>query len=141
VITRSVDVRYAGQGYELNVGAGETLLEDFHQAHRKRYGYADQKKAAVIVNVRIRVTTPVEPLELAPSSVRPGDGAQAIVETRRVIFESDYAQTAIYDRDLLRACDKIQGPAIVVEYSATTVVPPGCVLSMDAYRNLVIEVA
>jgi N-methylhydantoinase A len=50
-------------------------------------------------------------------------------------------KTAIYKRDQLQAGDKFGGPAIVVEYSATTVVPPGCAVAVDAYKNLVIEVA
>jgi N-methylhydantoinase A len=139
VLTRSVDVRYTGQGYELNVPAGDTLLEDFHRAHRKRYGYADEAKPVVIVNVRIRVTTPAEPVEFVPSTIRPGDAGQAMVETRPAIFNGASRDTAVYDRNLLQAGDTFRGPAIVVEYSATTVVPPGCVVSVDACRNLVIE--
>jgi len=46
----------------------------------------------------------------------------------------------IYDRHKLQSGDRISGPAILVEYSATTLLPPGCVLTVDAYGNLVIEV-
>ena len=139
-IVRSLDVRYAGQGYELNVPAGENYLQDFHRIHRRRFGYADETRPVEIVNLRIRIVTPGEPVEFPSHPVREGKGLQAIVEERPAVFKGSHFPTRIYDRDLLSPGDRFPGPAIVIEYSATTVVPPGCEVTVDSYANLVIEV-
>jgi N-methylhydantoinase A len=138
---RSLDLRYVGQGYELNVPAGVNAVPDFHQAHRKRYGYADESRPVEIVNVRVRMIVKAGPVTFPQYELVEGDGSQALVESGRVFFNEQSLETAIYDRDRLRAGDKFGGPAIVVEYSATTVIPPACAVTVDGYRNLVIEVA
>jgi N-methylhydantoinase A len=141
VAARSVDLRYRGQGYELNVPAGPAAVANFHAAHRRRYGYADEARPVEVVNVRLRMASAGERVDFPKSALGKGDGAQAIVESRPVLFDAASFQTAVYERDLLRAGDQFVGPAIVVEYSATTVIPPGCVTKLDTYKNLVIEVA
>ncbi len=138
---RSADLRYFGQGYELNVPAGPAMTDNFHRAHRRRYGYADESRRIEIVNVRVRVTAPGEPIPFRRHRMRDGNGRQARIHSRRVIFDGASEDTPVYNRDLLQAGDCFEGPAIVVEYSATTVVPPGCSAKVDAYKNLVLEVA
>jgi N-methylhydantoinase A/oxoprolinase/acetone carboxylase beta subunit len=58
-----------------------------------------------------------------------------------VRFSSSWLDTSVYERLLLRAGDCFSGPAIVAEYSSTTVIPPGDRLSVDGLGNLIIEVA
>ena len=58
-----------------------------------------------------------------------------------MIFASREVSTAILDRNSLKAGVRLRGPAIVTEYSATTVVPPGASFHLDRAANLVIEVA
>jgi N-methylhydantoinase A len=137
---RSLDLRYVGQGYELNVPAGPDFVSSFRHAHKKRYGYADDRKTVEVVNVRLRVTVPGEVIDLPASPSRNGQGRQAMIEERPVIFEGRSQPAKVYQRDQLEAGDRLDGPAIVVEYSATTVVPPGCTTVVDRYKNLVIEV-
>ncbi len=141
VVTRSLDLRYAGQGYELNVPAGENALADFHAAHRKRYGYADESRVVQVVNVRVRITCPADKIDFPHFERRNGSGQQALLASRPVIFRRESVQTPIYNREALEAGDRFEGPAIIVEYSATTVVPPHFVIAVDAFKNLVIEVA
>jgi N-methylhydantoinase A len=140
VATRSVDMRYAGQGYELNVPAGPDMLRSFHQAHRRRYGHADESRTVEVVNVRVRMTVAAQPVEFQRSPLREGDGKQAVIKSGKMIFYGKSADTPVYDRDRLRPGDTFAGPAIVTEYSATTVVPPGCTANVDAYQNILIEV-
>src|SRR5437879_10820797 len=64
VSTRSADLRYAGQGYELNVAAGLEMLARFHAAHRKRYGHADESRRVEVVNTRVRMISSAEKLDL-----------------------------------------------------------------------------
>jgi N-methylhydantoinase A len=141
ISSRSLDLRYAGQGYELNVPAGPHAVSSFHAAHRRRYGYADESRPVEVVNVRLRMTSRADAVDFPTSELGKGDGLQAVIETRPVIFDGATWDTPIYQRELLCAGDELSGPAIVVEYSATTVVPPGCATRLDAYKNLLIEVA
>lgn len=137
---RSLDVRYVGQGYELNVAAGRDFVERFHRAHRLRYGYADEARAVEVVNVRVRMVAPTEAVKLPARKLRAGNGRQAVRKKRRVIFEGRAASVPVMERELLRAGDAFRGPAVITEYSATTVAPPGCRVRVDARENLIIEV-
>jgi N-methylhydantoinase A len=139
LFSRSVDIRYVGQGYELNVPAGPDMLQSFHRTHRRRYGYCDESRSVEVVNVRVRVTLTAEPVEFERSRLRDGDGRQARIGSRQVIFGGEQREAAVYDREQLQAGDRFAGPAIVTEYSATTVVPFGQLASVDGGHNLVIE--
>jgi N-methylhydantoinase A len=143
VMERSVDVRYRGQGYELNVAYGDESADRFHEMHEQRYGFANRERALEIVNVRLRVRVPAEPY--APrvedmEEVVAGDGAQALRGERAVYFDGAWVQARVYDRDRLRPGDGIAGPALVAEYTSVTVLPPGARLVVDGLRNLVIDV-
>jgi len=138
--TRSLDLRYAGQGYELNVPFVPDFIQAFHQLHQKRYGHSNERKAVEIVNIRLRVTVPGETFNLPAFTPRDGDAAQALVETYPMIFAGKKCAGKVYRRELLASGDRLYGPAIVVEYSATTVVPPGWNALVDSYKNLVMEV-
>ncbi len=140
-VSRSIDMRYAGQGYEVNVPMGGDAQERFHALHRKRYGYADEKRVVEAVNLRVRFTVEAEPWEFPSQTTRPGDGREAQVKMARVYFSDEALQTPVYARDLLKAGDRFPGPAIITEYSATTVVPPRDEVHVDEHKNLIIEIA
>jgi len=137
---RSLDLRYRGQGYELNVPFGPDSAAGFHELHRRRYGFADVARAIEIVNVRVKMVAPAPLFEQPREALREGDGRKAIVSTRPVIFDGDAIETRVYERDRLRPGDTFAGPAIVSEYSSATILPPGDVLRVDEFGNLVIEV-
>jgi N-methylhydantoinase A len=137
---RSVDVRYRGQGYELNVPFGPEMAAQFHDLHQRRYGFANEARALEVVNVRVRMVSPAEAFEPLAQPLREGDGSHALVGTRLVYFDGKFEETRIYDRELLRPGDTFAGPAIVSEYSSATVLPMGDVLRVDGLGNLVIEV-
>ncbi|MDQ2712921.1 MAG: hydantoinase/oxoprolinase family protein [Acidobacteriota bacterium] len=141
VASRSLDLRYAGQGYELNVPAGENAIGSFHAAHRRRYGYADETRPVEVVNVRVRMTCSADRIDFEQFELRNGSGQQALLASRPVLFQREWVETHIYNRDALEAGDRFEGPAIIVEYSATTVVLPNFRVAVDAFKNLVIEVA
>jgi len=140
ISARAVDLRYTGQGYELNVPAGPKMLESFHAAHRKRYGHADESRIVEVVNVRVRMTASAEKIELPRKSKAGSDFAHAVLKKKRVIFDGKWLETPVLDRERLVPGNRFEGPAIVHEYSATTFVPPGCRAEVDEYSNVVIEV-
>jgi N-methylhydantoinase A len=137
---RSVDVRYQGQGYELNVPFGPEMAAQFHDLHQRRYGFANEARSLEIVNVRVRMVSAAEAFEPTVQPLHEGDGSHALIGTRPVYFDDSFHETRVYDRDLLRPGDTFAGPAIVSEYSSATVLPLGDVLRVDGLGNLVIEV-
>jgi N-methylhydantoinase A len=137
---RSVDLRYKGQGYELNVPYSPEMASQFHQLHKRRYGFADESRAIEVVNVRVRVVAPAEAFEHQKLPMHEGDGSQAKTGSRPVYFDGSFQEAQVYNRELLRPGDTFSGPAIVTEYSSATILPPGDVLHVEGFSNLVIEV-
>ncbi|MGH9466287.1 MAG: hydantoinase/oxoprolinase family protein [Terriglobales bacterium] len=139
VSERSLDVRYAGQGFELTLAAGGDFAARFHRLHERRYGYADPTRSLQVVSVRVRMVAASARLQLKRQRERRGDGRQARAGQRPVWFSGRARPTIVYMREQLRAGDRLLGPAIIGEYSATTVVPPGWGARVDAWGNLVLE--
>ena len=138
-LERSADLRYVGQGYELSVPLTERLEADFHEQHRRRYGYADPSREAEIVTVRVRATARTSKPDLPSVPDGKEDASTAIVGDGSMVFASDRCHAWHYDRALLRAQNRFDGPALVVEYSTTTVVPPDYRCSVDVGGNLLLE--
>jgi N-methylhydantoinase A len=136
---RLLDMRYAGQAFELTVAAAGDFVRAFHAAHEKRYGYADARRAVEVVNVRARMIGASAKPSLPRMRAGSGDASEAVVDTREAFFGGRKMATRVYDRARLRAGNRFAGPAIVMEYSATTVVPPGWVVEVDEYGSLVIR--
>jgi N-methylhydantoinase A len=138
--TRSADLRYTGQGFELNVPAGPKMLECFHAAHRHRYGHADENRDVEVVSVRVRMIASEENIELPRRPRASADCSGAVLKKKRVMFEGKWLEVPVLDRERLLPGNRFDGPAIVHEYSATTVVPPGSRAEVDEYSNIVIQV-
>jgi N-methylhydantoinase A len=140
-IEHLLDMRYIGQAYELTVSAIGNFAAAFHQAHAKRYGYSDATRPVEIVNVRARAIG-VTPKPALPKIQRGGaESGAALIGSRSVYFGVRKLPTRIYDRARLRAGNRLRGPAIVTEYSATTILLPGWMAHVDAYGNLLLEPA
>jgi N-methylhydantoinase A len=140
IALRSLDIRYVGQGYELNIEAGRNLANRFHAAHQQRYGYSDTGRAVEIVNLRVRMVAATKPLRFQPHARRRGGARGAILRHRTVYFEGRAGSAPVYDRARLSPGDAFSGPAIIVEYSATSVIPPRCRVRVDKWHNLIVEV-
>ena len=132
----TADLRYKGQGYELNIPFGKAMLDDFHRQHNFRYGYSDPKRAVELVTLRLRasIASPKIPLRRSTAVKQ-----NAAVEKRRAWFSGKAVSIAIYDREQLRIGAKVRGPAMIAEFSATTIVPPGFTASIDSAWNLVVS--
>lgn len=128
---RSVDVRYAGQGYELAVDWSDMFVESFHREHERRYGYSDVKRPVQVVNVRVRMVKRCDEIALERHEWCDGDGSTALLKR---------APHPTYDRARLRAGECVAGPAVIVEYSATTFLPVGATAQVDEFLNLMVTV-
>jgi N-methylhydantoinase A len=139
VAVRSLDVRYRGQGYELTVDWSKDFVPQFHRLHEQRYGYSDPERPVEVVNARVRMIAATEPLQSERKLPRNADGKQAIIKDKSVYYENQPLKAAVYDRSRLNAGDRFQGPAVVVEYSATTFLPRGSTAAVDEYMNIIID--
>jgi N-methylhydantoinase A len=133
----SCDLRYRGQGYELNLPYGAGVLQRFHAEHKRRYGYSSPEREVEIVTVRMRgrVASP-EKLSRLKISEEQGNLKPAAA---MVHFGGKRHKTQIVPRASIMAGKRLRGPAIITEYSATTVVPPGLSFHKDQAGNLLIE--
>ncbi len=138
---RLLDMRYVGQAYELTVPESGDFLAAFHAAHERRYGYADAARAVEVVNVRARLIGLTDQPQLDRPRRSSHGGTASVVETRRALFGGRAYQTRVYDRAQLAPGQKFKGPAIVSEYSATTIVPPGWRGVVDSWGNLILTQA
>ncbi len=140
-IERWLDVRYVGQAYELSVPAAGDFVAAFHHAHERRYGYADPARPIEAVNVRARLVGATPKPALGRMRPAGPDASAAMTAVRASVFAGRVFKAPVYDRAKLHAGNRFAGPAIVSEYSATTVVPPGWRARLDAYGNLILEPA
>jgi len=144
VAQRSLDLRYARQGYELNVGWNERsphdAIEAFHQLHKLRYGFSDEARPVEIVNLRMRMIAEGEPYAPTRREPVPGDGCGACYAERDVFFDGRFVKARLYHRDGLVPGDAISGPAMITEYSAATALPPGDRAEVDDLGNIVISI-
>lgn len=148
LVRRLADGRYAGQGYEVrfDVPAGpiddawiERTKDAFHRSHEAEYGHRFDAEME-IVNVRAvgigRIDAP-EWAEIESST----DILVPILE-REVVFEiggrAERCPTPFYDRETLRAGQRIEGPAVIEQYDTTTVVSPGLTAEIDRLGNILV---
>jgi len=88
----------------------------------------------------VRVRLPAEAFKFPEKSLRSGVCSQALCRTSQIYFDGAWMAARTYSRDLLHPGDTIHGPALIGEYSSTTVLPPGCFLEVDCRGNLLITV-
>jgi N-methylhydantoinase A len=139
VLERAVDVRYAGQSYELTVPWGPRVEEDFHALHETRFGYRDPGRPVEPVTLRVRAIGPVPAAGPVRRSGEPRTATDAETGARRVGFEHEDREAVVYDRARLEPGMSLPGPAVIEEYSSTTLVPPGRRARVDDLGNLLLE--
>jgi len=147
VLERSLDCRYFGQSYEIEVPyrrartLGQAFLESFHRRHKRLYSYRHDNRPVEIVNLRIKAValTPKIPLEREP---RAGSApSRAIIKKQAIHTGNALRQGAVYDRSKLGPGHRVAGPALVIDPESTTYLPPGFTAAVDAYLNIVIKKA
>jgi N-methylhydantoinase A len=149
---RELDLRYSGQGYELRTpldglfsdrltaDALRAARDKFDERHAQIHGHAAKERSVEIVSYRLRVRVGVpkyQPREpAAPATPRPAAGA--IKGRRRASFNGTMIDATLYERDRLDIGVNLEGPAIVEQFDATTVIPPGWSGQVDGYGNLIL---
>jgi N-methylhydantoinase A len=151
VLQRLLDLRYAGQGYELGVPTSEAPLDRsalaaargrFDALHERLHGHQAPDEPVEIVNYRLIALARVPRIELRRDAAGSDDATAARKEERRVVFldQQGPMPCPVYDRARLAPGHRLNGPAIVEQVDSTTVVYPGQEVLVDEYRNLLVRV-
>jgi N-methylhydantoinase A len=128
-ITRTIDLRYLGQGYELEIEAPEPFDfqvtgKRFEAKHEAVYGYKHHEGKLEVTAIRLTLILPARKAKLDSSPRSDIEFQDAPAHHRRTWFDGDWHKTPVYSRELLRQGRPVDGPAIVEEYDSTIVVPP-----------------
>jgi N-methylhydantoinase A len=138
---RSLDLRYRGQGYELNVPTGEDILGRLHKEYQRRYGYHHAGREIEIVTLRLRTKLRTARPKITTTTRRSRADSRLIpIERAPVVFKGRSVLTPVYERADLPPTYTLRGSAVITEYSATTVIPPGKAFCLDALGNLIITI-
>jgi len=145
-IQRSLDMRYAGQGYEitmpcddvLGTGAPATLRVQFDEQHRTMFGHSAPEQAVEIVSYRLRGVGRVPPVEMPKFKPTGAALSDALRETRRVRFDGEDVACPVYQREKLDVGLTFEGPAILDQFDCTTVIYAGQTARVDEWKNLIV---
>jgi len=132
-LIRSADIRYAGQSYELTVPwRPDDPAALFHEDHQRVYGYSNPGRAIQIVTLRVRARMVVKkPALISKRTLSRGEKPAL----RRIYSAGAWRDTPVYQRSNLTAT-AVRGPALVLDYGSTTLVPPGWLFSLDKFGSL-----
>jgi N-methylhydantoinase A len=142
----SIDIRYYGQSFELTIpykpqkDTVNRLRKRFYRYYREAYGHGKEAGECELINVRATISKPVPKPELFYRfSKGAKSSAEAVRERREVYFYGQNVSTPVYDRELLHAADRIEGPAIIEEEGSTIVIFPDWAGTVDSLGNLTLE--
>ena len=147
-LTRLIDLRYPHQGYTLPVACPPfvndadktTLKQAFDDLHGQVYGQSAPKEDAEIVTFRLQAEIDIPRLKLPQLPQSDGRTHRAL-KHERPLFDmdlNDFVPAKVYDRAKLLAGDHIEGPAIIDQFDATTVVLAGQIATVDVTATLII---
>jgi N-methylhydantoinase A len=146
-IERALDMRYAGQGYEIAVPCSLQPLQEadlkqlratFDQQHRAMFGHMAPQEPVEIVSFRVRgigLVPPVEMPKFKPAGTTLGDARR---ELRRVRFDGRELDCPVYQREQLDVGLTVAGPAVLDQFDCTTVICPGQTARVDEWKNLIV---
>ncbi len=146
-IEYALDMRYAGQGYEMTLpcphplrgGDLATLRRTFDEEHRASFGHTAPTEPVEIVSWRVRGigrVPPVQPPRYEPAGLSLD---VALREVRKARFQGAMLDCPVYQRERLNVGVAFAGPAIIDQLDCTSVIAPGQIVTVDAYKNLIVE--
>jgi N-methylhydantoinase A len=144
-IDRAIDMRYAGQGYEITMActADETnqlavLRKSFDVEHKNQFGHMAPEEPVEVVSYRVRGVGLVPPVSMPKFSSEGKTLADALIETRLVRFDGASVPCPVYQREKLDVGLTLRGPAILDQFDCTTVICAGQVARVDEWKNLIV---
>ena len=138
-LVRRVHLRYEGTDSAIVVPFADAaqMREQFDAAYKKRFSFLMPSKALVVEAVSVEAVGKGDaPSEIAQAPLA-GRGAPKPYEIARMYSGDAWRDTRLYKRALLQAGDGIDGPAIIAEDNATTIVEAGWRAEMTPHRHIV----
>jgi N-methylhydantoinase A len=133
----SLDLRYRGQSFEVNVPLAGDYLSAFHSEHERLYGYRNEQRPAEVVTLRLRVVGRGPRPDLTRGACRSGE---AVPERNVPVFlNGRRIDCPLYERERLPCGGSFNGPALVIEETATHLVRPSWTVQADESGNLRLE--
>jgi N-methylhydantoinase A len=145
-VTRQASLRYKDQGFELDIPwAGARVddaglaatMESFHQRHQQLYSFSQPDMPVEIVTVRVDAMGKLPGVKAEKLPDR-GPASGAIIGRQTISFASGNAEVPIYDRDLLGAGATFDGPAVIKQLDATSVILPGQHALVHEYGSIMV---
>ena len=136
----TADMRYIGQEYYVNVDINENIDLDeinknFHSTYEKQYGHSTPEGPSEFINLRLIATGKIKKSD----SVKSIENDETIKDSiRKIIFNQKEFETKIYARHNIKSNQKFDGPAVIEESTATTVIPPNYSIIKDEFGNIII---
>jgi N-methylhydantoinase A len=136
-----LDMRYAGQSYELIIPFEPTYLSAFHEYHQIEYGYSHPGTAVEIVNLRVKAIGKIQPPALPIGDPHSAEPNQALIGYQRVIFPGGNPDVPLYRAEALQPGNQLSGPALLIREDTTILLGAGDTASVDPFFNLLVQVA
>ena len=132
-----LDIRYAGQSYELRVPDSKDFKRAFARSHKKQFGFT-HKRPIEVVNIRLQVRVPQKhrAYSIGRNKLRPYRPKP--LGRSKLFWSGKTWPISYYDRATLGPGTKLKGAAVITEFSATTFVPPGWKMECDRIGNLIL---
>lgn len=136
----TADMRYIGQEYYVNVDISEPfdlndINNNFHKTYEKQYGHSTPEGPSEFINLRLIATGKIKKTD----SVKSIENDKTIKDSKRkIIFNQKEYETKIYARHNIRVNESFDGPAVIEESTATTVIPPNYSVIKDEFGNIII---
>jgi N-methylhydantoinase A len=146
LITRALDLRYSGQGYELTVAVSDVdsqpaldaVRQRFDDEHEMMFGHKAAGEAVENISYRVKAVGLVPPVDAKSYTSQGGTAADALLGHRRVRIDGKDIECAVYQRERLDVGVRFEGPAVIEQFDCTTVVMPEQNVSVDQFKNLVV---
>jgi len=136
IILRSLDLRYRGQSYTLNIPWQDVKqsIQAFHTAHHERYGHRLDLPVE-LVNIRAGIRGPECNIKMTPL---PASNSNPAVPDKIQVYDVA-GDTLLYKREHLIREQEIEGPALITETTSTSFIAPGWRCRVDQYGNLLVD--
>ncbi len=144
-VDRALDLRYAGQGYEVTVActaaevaALNVLRKNFDAEHKRQFGHMAPEEPVEVVSYRVRGTGLVPPVDMPKFAPQGFKLADALRATRQVRFDGKTVSCPVYQREKVDVGASMRGPAILDQFDCTTLICAGQVARVDEWKNLIV---
>jgi N-methylhydantoinase A len=144
-IERALDMRYAGQGYEITlpctadeIDALAAVRKKFDLEHKRQFGHSAPAEPVEVVSYRVRGVGLVPPVSMPKFATQGGELADAVRETRPVRFDGKMVDCPVYQREKLDVGLILRGPAILDQFDCTTIICAGQTARVDEWKNLIV---